>query len=60
MLNRDWRKLPSSWAEEDEDPVWVRGPFLTYEGEHEGGVVVFMAIRRATRSSCGRIGLAST
>jgi serine/threonine protein phosphatase 1 len=40
MLNRDWRQRPSKWAEEDEDPLWIRGPFLTYEGEHEGGVIV--------------------
>jgi serine/threonine protein phosphatase 1 len=40
MLHRDWGKLPQSWAEEDEDPLWIRGPFLTYAGEHEGGVIV--------------------
>jgi diadenosine tetraphosphatase ApaH/serine/threonine PP2A family protein phosphatase len=40
MLDRDWQKLPGSWAEEDEDPLWVRGPFLTYDGKHEGGVIV--------------------
>lgn len=39
MLDRDWRKLPGSWAEEDEDPLWICGPFLTYNGEQEGGVV---------------------
>jgi serine/threonine protein phosphatase 1 len=40
MLDRDWRKLPGSWAEEDEDPLWIRGPFLTYGGRHEDGMIV--------------------
>jgi serine/threonine protein phosphatase 1 len=40
MLDRDWGKRPSTWAEEDEDPLWIRGPFLTYEGTHADGVVV--------------------
>jgi serine/threonine protein phosphatase 1 len=40
MLNREWDQMPSSWSEEDSDPLWVRGPFLTYEGVHEDGVVV--------------------
>jgi serine/threonine protein phosphatase 1 len=40
MLNRDWGKRPSTWADEDKDPLWVRGPFLTYEGTHEDGVIV--------------------
>ncbi len=40
MLKRDWSKRPSRWVEEDEDPLWIRGPFLTYEGAHEEGVVV--------------------
>ena len=40
VLNRDWSHMPSSWSERDSDPLWVRGPFLTYEGVHEEGVVV--------------------
>jgi len=40
MLDRDWRKLPSSGADEDADPLWIRGPFLTYEGKHQEGVIV--------------------
>lgn len=39
-LKRDWRKLPRSGLEEDRDPLWVRGPFLTYDGEHDEGVIV--------------------
>lgn len=40
MLKRDWGTLPSSPEEEDEDPLWIRGPFLTYEGQHQDGVIV--------------------
>ena len=40
LPKRDWSKRPSRWVEEDEDPLWIRGPFLTYEGAHEEGVVV--------------------
>lgn len=40
MLDRDWRKIPWRSGEEDRDPLWIRGPFLTYEGEHEDRVVV--------------------
>jgi serine/threonine protein phosphatase 1 len=39
-LHREWGTLPSSSAEQDKDPLWIRGPFLTYEGAHEDGVVV--------------------
>lgn len=39
-LKRDWRRLPKSGLEEDRDPLWVRGPFLTYDGEHDDGVIV--------------------
>ncbi|HET6160245.1 MAG TPA: metallophosphoesterase [Dongiaceae bacterium] len=39
-LKRDWRRLPKSGLEEDRDPLWVRGPFLTYDGEHDEGVIV--------------------
>ncbi|HET6620007.1 MAG TPA: metallophosphoesterase [Dongiaceae bacterium] len=39
-LKRDWRRLPRSGLDEDRDPLWVRGPFLTYDGEHDEGVVV--------------------
>jgi len=39
-LKRDWRRLPKSGLDEDRDPLWVRGPFLTYDGEHDEGVIV--------------------
>jgi serine/threonine protein phosphatase 1 len=39
-LKRDWRRLPKSGLDEDRDPLWVRGPFLTYDGEHEDGIIV--------------------
>ena len=39
MLNQDWRKIPRS-GDEDWDPLWIRGPFLAHDGEHEDGVVV--------------------
>jgi serine/threonine protein phosphatase 1 len=39
-LKRDWRRLPKSGLEEDRDPLWVRGPFLTYDGEHDEGIIV--------------------
>jgi serine/threonine protein phosphatase 1 len=39
-LKRDWRRLPRSGLDEDRDPLWVRGPFLTYDGEHDDGVIV--------------------
>jgi serine/threonine protein phosphatase 1 len=40
MLERNWHVLPRNWDDEDLDPLWVRGPFLTFEGTHEGGVIV--------------------
>jgi len=39
-LDRNWRRLPRSWLDEEQDPLWVRGPFLTFGGEHEEGVIV--------------------
>jgi len=39
-LRRDWRRLPDTWRDEEQDPLWVRGPFLTYGGVHDEGVVV--------------------
>ena len=39
-LKRDWRRLPKSGLDEDRDPLWVRGPFLTYDGEHDAGIIV--------------------
>lgn len=39
-LKRDWRRLPKSGLDEDRDPLWVRGPFLTYDGEHDEGIIV--------------------
>ena len=39
-LRRDWRRLPRSGLDEDRDPLWVRGPFLTYDGEHDEGIIV--------------------
>ena len=39
-LKRDWRRLPKSGLDEDRDPLWVRGPFLTYDGEHDDGIIV--------------------
>lgn len=39
-LKRNWRRLPKSGLDEDRDPLWVRGPFLTYDGEHEEGIIV--------------------
>lgn len=40
MLKRDWNELPAGWMSEDEDPLWIRGPFLTYEGKFEEDVIV--------------------
>lgn len=39
-LRRDWRRLPDPWQDEEQDPLWVRGPFLTYEGAHDEDVIV--------------------
>ena len=39
-LDRNWRRLPRSWPDEEQDPLWVRGPFLTFDGEHEDKIVV--------------------
>ena len=30
----------SGGLDEDRDPLWVRGPFLTYDGEHDDGIIV--------------------
>lgn len=59
MLGRDWRTLPLSWVDEDADPLWIRGPFLTYEGEHEDGVVVVHGHtpRREVELFANRIGI---
>lgn len=40
MLKRDWKEIPAGWMSQDEDPLWIRGPFLTYEGEFEENVIV--------------------
>lgn len=39
-LSRDWGRMPARRNDEDSDPLWVRGPFLTHKGAHEDGVVV--------------------
>ena len=40
MLEKDWGEIPAGWASEDEDPLWIRGAFLTHQGEFEDGVIV--------------------
>lgn len=40
MLEKPWHDMPNNWDEEDLDPLWIRGPFLVYEGDHEGGAIV--------------------
>jgi len=39
-LERGWTQLPRDKDDEDGDPLWVRGPFLTHEADHEQGVIV--------------------
>ena len=34
------RKAHGAGPDEDRDPLWVRGPFLTYDGEHDDGIIV--------------------
>jgi serine/threonine protein phosphatase 1 len=58
-LKRDWRRLPKSGLDEDRDPLWVRGPFLTYDGEHDEGVIVVHGHtpREAAELTGNRIGI---
>lgn len=39
-LRPDWRKIPTSRDEGEIHPLWIRGPFLTYDGDFEDGLVV--------------------
>ena len=58
-LGRDWTQLPVGPNEEETDPLWVRGPFLTHEADHEQGVVVVHGHtpRREIEFLANRIGL---
>jgi serine/threonine protein phosphatase 1 len=59
MLDRDWGHLPAIGVDADTDPLWVRGPFLTYEADHEQGVVVIHGHtpRKEVELRANRIGI---
>jgi serine/threonine protein phosphatase 1 len=39
-LSRDWTVMPADNKDGDSDPLWIRGPFLTFQGMHEEGLIV--------------------
>lgn len=57
QLGKSWGKLPE--GDEDEDPLWVRGPFLLHDGAFEEGLIVIHGhtIRDAPEVEANRIGI---
>lgn len=57
QLGKPWGKMVE--GDEDEDPLWVRGPFLLHDGAFEEGLIVVHGhtIRDAPEIEANRVGI---